>query len=267
MVEKQSAFIPYQPSFSLEFADYAELKCHNSATMLFYQFEAGQKDEMVIVVPDGCIDILFYSDTSGTTAMVCGSVLKGKKVSFKSGCKYYGVRILPGYCFMVLGYSAQHFINKEVLLTDVISAVRPMLETIISLNDVVNIVESMLLLAASNNKELPLLVQYALKCINDRNGGVKLEKLAEETGYSTRYINRVFQNYIGINPKLFCRIIRFQHSLEYLFSQPQSKLADLVAELNYYDQSHLLREYNDFCQLTPYKLIQKTIDNKNRGTD
>jgi len=265
MGRKQKIFIPYQPSFCLDFSGYKELIYHNNVTMLFYQFEVGKKDKSVIIVPDGCIDILFCCGGIETEAFVCGSVLKGTKVNFKPDSQYYGVRILPGYCYMLLGHSAREFINREVSLVDIKPQAAAMLEQITihsELKDIIKITNDILSLFEYQHKKLPLLIQYALLYINERNGGIKLEKLAEETGYSTRYINKIFQTYIGMNPKLFCRIIRFQHSLDYLLSQPQASLDELVELFNYYDQSHLLRDYCEFLCITPYKLLQKKMVNE-----
>lgn len=255
-------FFPYQPSLTYGLTDYSELTYCDPVAMVFYQFETKDKDETVIIVPDGCVDILFCCDKVTTTATVYGSVLKGETFTFSARRKYFGARILPCSCLKVLNRSVQTFINKQIPLVDVLSDVYPMLDKITfdsDFNDIINLVTGMICLNESTNKKMPQSLKYVLKHIVDLNGDIKLERLAEEIGYSTRHFSKIFQDNIGINPKLFCRIIRFQHSLEHLFAKSKPNLAELVKKLHYYDESHLLRDYHYFCQNTPHRLIQKTI--------
>jgi len=44
----------------------------------------------------------------------------------------------------------------------------------------------------------------------------KVKELADKTGYSVRYINKVFTDELGVPPKVFCKLIRFQYLLNSL---------------------------------------------------
>jgi AraC-like DNA-binding protein len=81
-----------------------------------------------------------------------------------------------------------------------------------------------------------------------------MNQLANEIGYSTRYLRKQFETHIGISPKLFSKIIRFQCSLNMLLNNNHYTVNDVIYENGYYDQSHLINEFKDFGYITPYKL-------------
>ena len=54
-----------------------------------------------------------------------------------------------------------------------------------------------------------------------------------------------------MNPKLFCRMVRFQNVLWHLSSGGKPDWAALAVELGYADQSHLIRDFSDFAQVSP----------------
>ena len=72
------------------------------------------------------------------------------------------------------------------------------------------------------------------------------------TGYSTRYINSCFKKHVGIAPKLFLRIVRFQRCFSTLRRQTHHlNFADLALEAGYYDQAHFINEFKEFSLYTP----------------
>ncbi|SPF56177.1 conserved hypothetical protein [Candidatus Desulfosporosinus infrequens] len=85
-------------------------------------------------------------------------------------------------------------------------------------------------------------------------GQVKVKELAEKTGYSLRYINRVFTDELGVPPKVFCKLMRFQHLLNN-FNDEVPDLVKLASKLGYYDQSHMIKDFNECTNTTPGKYL------------
>lgn len=56
-------------------------------------------------------------------------------------------------------------------------------------------------------------INYSLRFIDRNKGLVSVEKLAELSCLSTRQFNRKFTEYVGLNPKQFTRIVRFQNAI------------------------------------------------------
>lgn len=72
-----------------------------------------------------------------------------------------------------------------------------------------------------------------------------------ESGYSHRQFIALFRRAVGLTPKLYCRVLRFQRALERVAADPAVAWVDLAMEAGYSDQSHFNREFREFAGVTP----------------
>jgi AraC-like DNA-binding protein len=79
--------------------------------------------------------------------------------------------------------------------------------------------------------------------------------LAQDACLSYKQFKRVFTGHIGVNPKDFLRISRFQRVSHKLQIQPQITLLQLADEYGYYDISHLIKEFKEFSGYTPREFM------------
>ena len=78
---------------------------------------------------------------------------------------------------------------------------------------------------------------------------VDIERLSN---LSFRQIERKFQRLIGVNMRLFNKIVRFEKSMSSMAAEESNKLLTETAyEYNYYDQAHFIREFKELSGLTP----------------
>ena len=63
---------------------------------------------------------------------------------------------------------------------------------------------------------------------------------------------------IGVSPKLFLRINRFQNALAQIKQQGYDKLSDVAFDNDYADQSHFLRDFQAFTGLAPFQYLKRT---------
>ena len=86
-------------------------------------------------------------------------------------------------------------------------------------------------------------------------GGVphiqSVSEVTDHVGLSSRRFIEVFDDEIGLTPKLYCRIRRFQHAIRLVHESDDVDWADLAARVGYYDQSHLIGEFQEFSGLNP----------------
>jgi AraC-like DNA-binding protein len=83
-------------------------------------------------------------------------------------------------------------------------------------------------------------------------GRARVEPLMDETGWSRRHVTERFRRQIGITPKAFARLLRFQHATGLLTEDwPARSLADVAMAAGYYDQSHLTRDFAALAGMTP----------------
>jgi len=87
-----------------------------------------------------------------------------------------------------------------------------------------------------------------------RRGLVKVGDLAAELDLSARQIERVFSERVGLSPKVFLRIVRFQEVLGGLRSGAPDAgrpWAEIAARHGFYDQAHFIRDFKSFVGESP----------------
>jgi len=101
-------------------------------------------------------------------------------------------------------------------------------------------------------------VAYAISQIATSKGHVDFKNLLTCLQLSERTFERRFKQSVGISPKLFARICKFQASLELLRMNKYEKLSDIAFESEYADQSHFIRAFKEFSGFSPYQYQKRT---------
>lgn len=107
--------------------------------------------------------------------------------------------------------------------------------------------------AGEDNRITDSPMQYALSRILHSKGSLSLKALQDTLQVTERSFERKFKQWVGISPKLFSRICRFQASLAQLRDNDYSKLSDIAYDNDYADQSHLIRSFKEFAGISPFQ--------------
>jgi AraC-like DNA-binding protein len=100
-------------------------------------------------------------------------------------------------------------------------------------------------------------VSAALEMFGKNQAAPRVREAAKYLGLSQRWFIRVFKAEVGIGPKLFSRIQRFQQARTFIQRNPSINWADLAVDLGYFDQSHFIREFVEFSGLSPTDYINR----------
>ena len=76
------------------------------------------------------------------------------------------------------------------------------------------------------------------------NGSIRVSDLAHQAGLGTRQFERRFRHEIGIPPKLYARIVRFEAALQHKAAAPATRWTDIAHALGYHDQMHMVHDFN-----------------------
>ena len=87
--------------------------------------------------------------------------------------------------------------------------------------------------------------------IEQSAGHVTVEQAACAAGISRQHLTRLFRERVGITPKLYARLARFQSGLTYAGPGEMEDGAHAALALGYADQSHWIAEFKEFSGLTP----------------
>jgi AraC-like DNA-binding protein len=90
----------------------------------------------------------------------------------------------------------------------------------------------------------------AVGLIFEKKGMISVSELATFTGVGERQLENLFKKYIGLSPKFFSRIVRFNHIFD-LVKKNKSRWSSLAYEAAYYDQSHFIRNFKTFTGESP----------------
>lgn len=211
------------------------------------------------ILPDGALDLVLEVDTCGSRAWVYGTTTTPHPQALRPACHYLGVRFRPG--------QGRHFLRAAALeLTDRQEAAAGLLA--LDLQDVPELthdgaVFSRLdaLLARHLQAHAPLStpLDEAIRAMERRHGVLPVTTAAALQGKSLRQFERDFRETVGVSPKLFARIQRFQRA-RVLLAHTSLSLADVAAELAYTDQSHMSHEFRRFAGSTPGAQARGRVD-------
>jgi AraC-like DNA-binding protein len=93
-------------------------------------------------------------------------------------------------------------------------------------------------------------VTAAIDLIFETNGMAPVKELATAAGVGERQLERLFKKYVGLSPKYYARIIRFNYIFK-LIEARDTPWADIVYQAGYYDQSHFIRNFKAFTGEDP----------------
>lgn len=81
--------------------------------------------------------------------------------------------------------------------------------------------------------------------------GVKIAELARQAGLSLRQFERRFDRQIGMGPKMFARVVRFEAAMDCMTRSGADSWADLAYRFGYFDQMHMVHEFAALAGDTP----------------
>jgi AraC-like DNA-binding protein len=118
--------------------------------------------------------------------------------------------------------------------------------------------QAFLQLLASMPKPKLLSRPVAIEAI-EAHGVTRVSELQQNHRIQARRLERIFLEEIGVTPKVFCRIVRFNHAKSMIERNADVDLRQLAYECGYADQSHFTRNFRELFGRTPadFKALMK----------
>lgn len=202
-----------------------------------------------VVLPDGCIDIVFYEGAG----FVVGTMTR--PIIVEPTGDFVGVRFKSGKASTFLNLDASELTDQKTELRNVAHRDGSLL--VEKLFDAEDLTEKINLLNGNfsswfrqkSNDNVDCVIQK----IMESQGNVSIDSICHSLDLSRQHLARLFQEYVGIRPKQFARVIRFQTLLKNVRQSPKINWADEAAMLGYYDQAHLISDFRQFSGTSPEK--------------
>jgi len=120
----------------------------------------------------------------------------------------------------------------------------------------IDYLESHLLECFSRYAQTNAYIDIALNQLYCHHNVVQIESLAKQMRMSRRHFERTFKNTVGVSPKLFQRLSRFQQTVRDLLLANETSYLPMALAHGYYDQSHFIKEFRALAQDTPSSFLQ-----------
>lgn len=110
-----------------------------------------------------------------------------------------------------------------------------------------------------NNEIRKTYLDDVISQIIEKNGNIKVEELCTDLNINPRTLRRYFKEQVGVTPKQFGWFFRLNVLHKYLMYYPNISIHDLVYQLGYFDQSHLINDFKKYAHYSPGLLSNNII--------
>lgn len=100
-------------------------------------------------------------------------------------------------------------------------------------------------------------IEYALFTIIHKPTLRCLQQLSEEIGYSQKHLIHLFREQVGVTPKQYLRIMRFQKAICTIERGQFRRWSQIALKSGYYDQAHFINDFKHFSGFTPSEYMKR----------
>lgn len=215
------------------------------------EFEFGVFPE--VVLEDGTALTTYQIVAVGSASDRAG------QIRLRGGLQSFAVFFRPLGLWQLFGLPIGELANKHFDCADVIgppiTRLWSQMAEVSSFRKRVDLVEKYLLKRAEHPAAISTMM-CAANYLFENGWGAKVVVLANETNLSIRQFERRFSSEIGMAPKLFAKVARFQTALDARVTRQQRSWSSLAHEFGYYDQAHMIKDFRDLSGLSPAFLME-----------
>jgi AraC-like DNA-binding protein len=106
-------------------------------------------------------------------------------------------------------------------------------------------------------------IDFAISSIVKNPGIVQLNDLLNRIGYSQKHFIDLFKKHVGVSPKTYIRIIRFQQAIMEIERKTINNWSHIALESGFYDQAHFINDFKIFSGFTPNEYLTMKTDQLN----
>lgn len=203
------------------------------------------------VLPNGMVDItLIKMNSEDWKMLVRGIDIVPSRVTIKAGAKIFTIGLKLLAVEYLLADSIKDVPNEGRNLTDDFWQFEE--RDLSSLENFCSKATQKIKTLATENMDSRKRKLFEL--IYSSHGAITVKELSEKVNWSSRQINRYFNQQFGISPKVYCNILRLGASFKHISE------GRLFPEQNFSDQNHFIKEIKKYAGVTPKELSKNKDD-------
>jgi len=230
------------------------IRLANYVEKLWYFEGYGAAHRRERVLPNGRIQLIIDL-APAASATIVGLSTTSRILETASLRSVMGVVFRPGGTLALFDPPADEFSNRDVALEDVWKSPSAALRG--RLLDAPDLVPRLRALEAELERRIARIpephssVRYALREFARNATAASVMEVARQTGLSRRRLGTLFREQVGLTPKLYCRLHRFQQVVRRIAAGAPIDWAQVALDGGYYDQSHMAHEFREFAGVAP----------------
>jgi AraC-like DNA-binding protein len=103
-------------------------------------------------------------------------------------------------------------------------------------------------------------VEYAVSNIAKLPTVLGFQRLSSQIGYSQKHFIDLFKRQVGVPPKQYLKIMRFQKAVQEIENNRSVQWSRLAMESGFYDQAHFINDFKIFSGFTPNEYIKRKTE-------
>jgi AraC-like DNA-binding protein len=123
-----------------------------------------------------------------------------------------------------------------------------------------DLVESFLVRRLADSAPTSPAIEWSWRRLRLSHGRAPIAALANELGWSHRRLIARFREHVGLTPKAFARVIRFDRAVDLLGQAAGEGLAAVAYDCGYFDQAHMNRDFRELAGTTPALLVARRTE-------
>jgi AraC-like DNA-binding protein len=188
-------------------------------------------------------------------AVLCGPHSNFFVIDTEQQGSVMGIHFRPGGAFPFFKLPADELHNMHVSLEDLWGSqgdlLRQQLLEAPTPSEKFQVIEDCLLAQALRPLKKHRAVDFALHLFGRSNASPAIADVSDQIGISSRRFIQLFSREVGLTPKLFCRVRRFQQVLHTIRMGKDFDWVDLAASCGYFDQAHFIHDFKAFSGINP----------------
>ncbi len=220
---------------------------------MFELSNTGSREEPYFLLPSGCMTMIFHLSPQAASCLLCGSLTTIRRLRIPAGSVAFCVRFRPESSGWLVEHNASLLTDRAAPLGRYLGGSDQLLTSLRrskSFHERCVLITHMLSARAAGQYRPMAMLRRCMDLIYERCGLVRVGELASTAGCSERYLNRIFQERVGISPKLYSEMIQMQFSLYCIVTTRPKSLLDVAVNYGYFDQTHMNRLYRKFLDCT-----------------
>jgi AraC-like DNA-binding protein len=227
-------------------------------------------------LPDGNVNIIFdltdypkhiYDNDTLKEIQSCRNVwfsgIRNKYITIPSGkdSEMFIINFHKGKSYpfveMPLYELTDSVVDGELVLTNEIMDLRDMLLEAATVTQKFSSAETYLNKKFCHKLIINPFTEFAVNKILETPHQLSIEYISAKVGYSQKHLIKLFKDNVGLTPKSFLKVIRFQKAINEIEHSKKADWTGIAFESGYYDQAHFINDFKAFSGFTPKEYMLK----------